>query len=67
MNAVGEQIEAVQKTGSRVILMARQGKRAMCGQTRIIALVSFTMPPQSGSGGGSPRPRKPRMPMVMVV
>jgi len=29
--------------------------------------VSFTMPPQSGSGGGKPRPRKPSTPMAIVV
>src|SRR3546814_10185282 len=45
--------------------IAMQGKIAMCGNIMAYARVSETMPPQSGSGGGRPRPRKPRVPMVM--
>src|SRR6185437_5755707 len=47
--------------------IAMQGRSAICGQTVIIAVACCTMPPQSGLGGGRPRPRKPRMPMVIVV
>ena len=34
--------------------IAAHGNSAMCGQTIIIPYVSLTIPPQSGSGGGSP-------------
>ena len=39
----------------------------MCGKTVIIDVACFTIPPQSGAGGGRPRPRKPSVPMVIVV
>ena len=37
------------------------------GQTLITVVVSRTMPPQSGFGGGRPSPRKPSTPIVMIV
>ena len=47
--------------------MAMQGNTVMCGNAMAICRVSLIMPPQSGSGGGSPRPRKPSTPMVMIT
>ena len=34
---------------------------------KIFRRASFTMVPQSGSGGGSPMPRKPRVPMAKIA
>jgi len=47
--------------------IAAHGTSAMWGHTEIMPYVSRTMPPQSGSGGGMPMPRKPRTPMRIVL
>src|SRR5690606_29913428 len=46
---------------------ARQGKRMPCGACCATCRASEIILPQSGSGGGSPRPRKPSTPMVITV
>jgi len=60
--AVGEEVEARTREET-----ARHGATTMWGKTRANWRVSLIMPPQSGSDGGRPRPRKPRVPIMMVT
>src|SRR6185437_787777 len=46
--------------------IARHGNSTRCGNANAMVRPSFTMPPQSGVGGGNPRPRNPNTPMVMA-
>ena len=55
----------LQATTTEVIATA--GTIIMCGKRAIMPDPSTTMPPQSGVGGGRPRPRKPRVPTRITV
>src|SRR5580698_8710364 len=46
--------------------IARQGNSTRCGKANARVLPSFTIPPQSGVGGGNPRPKNPSTPMVIA-
>src|SRR5215813_8784516 len=47
--------------------IARHGNSAIHGNTCAMVRVSLIILPQSGVGGGRPRPRKPSTPIVMVT
>jgi len=53
--------------GIQATLQKIFGTDSVQGKTIAIWRVSFTIPPQSGSGGGRPRPKNPRTPMVMMT
>ena len=46
---------------------ATAGSSVMCGQVERKLMPSTTIPPQSGVGGGRPRPRKPSVPTRITV
>ncbi len=47
--------------------IAMQGKTTRDGKAIAMARPSLTIVPQSGVGGGRPRPRKPSVPRVIAV
>src|SRR5712692_4296116 len=52
---------------STVRNMAVAGMKAICGATSRLSRPSAIMLPQLGSGGGTPRPRKLRMPSAVMI
>ena len=61
------EMKAVEGGVEAVKAMAAAGHNRANGLVKMKRRASFTMLPQSGSGGGSPMPRKPRVPIVKMA